>query len=557
MFDKVRYCPFRMPMKNLLVILLLSPLFSNGQAEKPKLVVGIVVDQMRQEYLYRYSDKLGKGGFKRLMNEGFMLRNAHYNYVPTYTGPGHASIYTGATPATHGIIGNDWYDKTTKKNINCVEDSRYTVVGAEKGNGDVSPWRMLSTTITDELKIATQRKGKVIGISIKDRGAVLPAGHAADGAYWYDDETGKFISSTFYKQGLPYWIEQFNALNLADKYLSGSWNTLLPIEQYTESGPDDTAYEAIIKGKTRPVFPYNLAELRKLNGNYKMLPDTPFGNEIITELAKSALVGEALGADNVTDFLCVSYSSTDYIGHAMGPASIEIEDTYLRLDKNLEDILTTLDKKVGVGQYVVFLTSDHGVAEVPRNMIDWKIPAGYFDANQMEKGLNNYLAQYFPGVKIVEKISNQQVFLDHGLFSGNPKNAGVDLLVATQLIARYLMSVEGISNVYTRSSIEESAFNDEGERGMVARGYNAKRSGDLTFSLQPGWFNSRETGTTHGSSYKYDTHVPILFFGKGVNTGTSDVYHSITDLAPTLSILMKINFPSGATGQPVVEAIKR
>jgi predicted AlkP superfamily pyrophosphatase or phosphodiesterase len=544
-------------MKKFCLILLFTPLFSVAQTEKPKLVVGIVVDQMRQDYLYRFSDKFGKGGFKRLMNEGFMLRNAHYNYVPTYTGPGHASIYTGATPATHGIIGNDWYDKDIKKGVNCVEDDRYTVVGADKGNGDVSPWRMLSTTITDELKISTQRKGKVIGVSIKDRGAVLPAGHAADGAYWYDGGTGKFISSTYYKQGLPFWLEQFNGLNLADKYLSGTWTTLLPIDQYTESGPDDTAYETIMKGKTRPVFPYNLAELRKLNGNFSMLPDTPFGNDIVTELAKSALVGETMGGDNITDFLCVSFSAPDYIGHAFGPGSIEVEDTYLRLDRSLEDLLNTLDSKVGVGQYVVFLTADHALAEVPRNMIDWKIPAGYFDQAKMEKGLNDYLSQYFPGVKVIEKFSNQQVFLDHGLFAGNPKTAGIDLLVATQLIARYLMTVEGISNVYTKSTIEEIPFNDSGERGMVARGYHPKRSGDLAFTMQPGWFGGHALGSTHGSAYKYDTHVPIIFFGKGVNTGVSDSYQTVTNIAPTLSILMKLKFPSGATGQPITEAIKK
>jgi predicted AlkP superfamily pyrophosphatase or phosphodiesterase len=544
-------------MKKALLILLFLPVLGQSQTEKPKLVVGIVVDQMRQEYLYRFEKKFGNGGFKRLINEGFMLRNAHYNYVPTYTGPGHASIYTGATPAVHGIIGNDWYDKTTKKNVNCVGDDRFTVVGVEKGNGDVSPWRMLSTTITDELEIFTQRKAKVVGLSIKDRGAVLPTGHTPDGAYWYDDGTGKLISSTYYKPGLPYWLEQFNNLNLADKYLNGIWNTLLPIDQYKESGPDDTAYEEILKGKTRPVFPYNLAELRKVNGNLSMLPDTPFGNDFLTEGAKAAIVGESLGADEVTDFLSISFSTPDYIGHAYGPNSIEVQDTYLRLDRNIEDLLKALDKQVGVGNYTLFLTADHAVAEVPRNMIDWKIPGGYFDHAKMEKGLNEYLNQYFPGVKVIEEISNNQVFLDHSLFGGNPKTSGVDLMIATQLIARYLMSVEGVSNVYTESTIQEIPFSDGGERGMVARGYHTKRSGDLAFTLESNWFSGHAQGSTHGSAYKYDTHVPILFFGKGINTGVSDVYHPITDIAPTLSILMKIKFPSGCSGQPVTEAIKK
>jgi predicted AlkP superfamily pyrophosphatase or phosphodiesterase len=544
-------------MKKIILTLLLAPFLSTAQSEKPKLVVGIVVDQMRQEYLYRFSPKFGNGGFKRLMAEGFMLRNAHYNYVPTYTGPGHASIYTGATPATHGIIGNEWYDKNTRKSVNCVEDSRFVVVGVEKGNGNVSPARMLTTTITDELKIFTQRRAKVIGISIKDRGAVLPAGHAADGAYWYDSGTGKFISSTYYKPSLPYWLEQFNSLNLADKYLSSTWNTLLPIEQYTESGPDDTNYETITKGKTRPVFPYNLAELRKSNNNFAFLPSTPYGNDIMTEVAKAAFAGESLGEDNVTDFLAISFSTPDYIGHAMGPNSIEVEDTYLRLDRNIEDLLTSLDKKLGAGQYLVFLTADHAVAEVPKQMQDQKIPSGYFDSKKMETDLNAYLNQYFPGAKLIEEISNQQVFLDHSLFGGNPKTSGIDLLVTTQLVARYLAALEGVNNVFTKSTIQEIPFSDDGERGMVVRGYHSKRSGDVAFTLESGWFSGHASGTTHGSAYRYDTHVPVLFFGKGINTGVSDTYHPITDIAPTLSVLLRIKFPSGCSGQPISEAIKK
>jgi predicted AlkP superfamily pyrophosphatase or phosphodiesterase len=519
--------------------------------------VGIVVDQMRQEYLYRFAPKFGNGGFKRLMNEGFMLRNAHYNYVPTYTGPGHASIYTGATPSIHGIIGNDWYDKDLKKDVNCVGDERYQVVGVDKGNGDVSPWRMLSTTITDELKIFTQKKAKVIGISFKDRGAVLPAGHAADGAYWYDGGTGKFISSTYYKPGLPMWLEKFNELKLADKYLSLTWSTALPIDQYKESSLDDSPYESKLTGKDRPVFPYNLAELRKTNGNFELLTQVPFGDDLITEAAKAAMDGESMGIDAVTDFLCVSYSVTDAIGHAMGPNSIEVEDTYIRLDKNIEDLLQTLDKKIGQGQYLVFLSSDHGVAEVPKHMLDMKIPAGYFDQKKMEKGLNDHLSQYFPGVKLIEKISNNQVFLDHAIFRGDPKSSGVDLLIATQLISRYLISVEGVGSVFTRNDINEISLGDSGSKGIVARGFHRKRSGDVAYTLEPGWFSGGSNGSTHGSPFTYDTNVPIIFFGMGVNRGVSDQYHAITDISPTLSVLLKIKFPNGCVGQPIEEAIKK
>jgi len=336
------------------LLILNYPTWSQSQPEpKPKLVVGIIVDQMRFEYLYRFESKFGGGGFKRLMGEGFTLRNGHYNYVPTITGPGHASVYTGATPAIHGIIGNEYYDKFARKKVNCVEDARFKPVGNPEGNGDVSPARMLASTVTDELKLATQKKAKVIGISFKDRGAVLPSGHMADGAYWYDSKSGKFITSTYYMTKLPDWVEKFNQRNLANKYLSQTWNTLLPIEQYVESGPDESPYESKLKGKTTTSFPYNLSELRKANGDFGLLTMTPFGNDYLTEMAKATLDGENLGKGQWTDFLTISFSSTDALGHSMGPNAVEIEDMYIRLDKNIEDLLKALDEKVGKGTYTV------------------------------------------------------------------------------------------------------------------------------------------------------------------------------------------------------------
>ena len=528
---------------------------SEKNSELPRLVVGIVVDQMRQEYLYRFANKFGEGGFKRLIDDGFMLRNAHYNYLPTYTGPGHASIYTGTTPAVHGIIGNDWYDKILKKSVNCVGDERQKPVGNAEGKGDVSPWRMLSTTITDELKLATQMHAKVIGISIKDRGAVLPAGHTPDGAYWYDGKTGHFISSTYYGENLPVWINRFNALNLADKYLSQPWKTTLPNDQYTESGPDDSPYETKPKGKDKAVFPYNLVEMRKLYGFY-LLPATPFGDDLLTELAKAAIEGEGLGKGSTPDFLTISYSCPDIIGHAMGPNSMEIEDTYIRLDKNLQDLFDELDKKIGQGKYTVFLTADHGVAEVPQYLIDSSIPSDYFKLDVMETGLNDFLQKYFPGKKIIEKISNDQVFLNQDLFGGDPKSSGIDFLIASQLITRYLMSTPGVAQVFTESVLRQADYAGKGIKGMIVRGYNHKRSGDIAFELEPGWMISGSgTGTTHGSSYTYDTHVPVLFYGAGIKKGSSVLYHPITDIAPTLSILLNIKFPSGCTGQPISEIL--
>lgn len=534
--------------------LILNAQSANTQA--PKLVVGIVVDQMRQEYLYRFESKFGEGGFKRLMKDGFVVKNAHYNYVPTYTGPGHASIYTGATPAVHGIIGNDWYDKQLKKTVNCVEDENQKPVGSNDGNGDVSPWRMLSTTITDELKLATQKQAHVIGISMKDRGAVLPAGHTPDGAYWYDDKTGKFITSTYYYVGLPSWVEAFNARNLADNYLSQEWKTMLPIGQYKESGPDDSPYETKLKGKEKPTFPYNLKELRKLNGEFGLLSATAFGDDLLTEMAMAAITGETLGKDDITDFLAVSYSCPDIIGHAMGPNSVEIEDTYLRLDKNLADLLKKLDAEVGVGRYTVFLTADHAVADNPQYLKDNSIPADYFRLPNVEVELNEFLQKYFPGKKVVEKIINDQVFLNQELFGGDPKTSGIDLLIATELITKYLQSIPGVAFVYSESILRQGNFSEAGIKGMIVRGFYPKRSGDIAYVLEPGWITSSGvTGTTHGSSYIYDTHVPMIFYGAGIKRGSSTQYHPITDIAPTLSILLKIEFPSGCSGQPISELL--
>ncbi len=531
---------------------ILQPVFAQ---QKPKLVVGIVVDQMRQEYLYRFESKFGEQGFKRLMKEGFMLKNAHYNYVPTETGPGHASIYTGTTPATHGIIANNWYDRSTKIDVNCVGDSTQKPVGTDVG-GQVSPMRLLSTTITDELKLATQKKAKVIGVSIKDRGAVLPGGHMPDGAYWYDNKTGAMITSTYYKQQLPDWVAKFNARKLPDTYLNQEWNTLLPINQYVESGPDDTPYEGKWSGKTTPTFPYNLTELRKKMGVYSLLTMTPWGNTIVADFAKAAVLAEGMGKDGVTDFLAVSFSSTDIIGHAMGPNAIEVEDTYLRLDKTLEDLFNFLDKEVGKGLYTVFLTADHAVAEVPQYMIDNNIPAGYFKPTLVKTGLNEHLQKYFPGKTIVEEFTSEQVYINHQAFEGDPKASGIDLFVATELITKFLLNTEGVAQVFPATTLRQANSDEVGIRGKVVRGFHSKRSGDIAFVLEPGWFAwGGVTGATHGSGYSYDTHVPILFYGAGIPKGSSSQFHTITDISPTLSVLLNIKFPSGCTGQPITEIV--
>ena len=539
---------------SLVIILSLGTLvFAQKTPERPKLVVGIIVDQMRQEYLYRFYDKFGNGGFKRLMGDGYMLKNAHYNYTPTVTGPGHASVYTGSTPAIHGIIGNDYFDKDRKRYVNCVADSLQKPVGSDVGKGDISPWRMLSSTVTDELELFTQKRSKVIGISSKDRGAVLPAGHMADAAYWYDGKNGNFISSTFYMTQLPEWLVQFNSQDLPQKYLTQDWTTLLPVEKYTESGPDETPYERQYASSIKSSFPYKFSLLKgKLSPEF--LGNTPFADDLLTELAKAVIVNENMGKDEITDFLCISFSAPDAVGHRVGPNAVEMQDTYMRLDKNIEDLLKNLDQQVGAGNYTLFLTADHAVADVPQYLKDNKVPAGYFNEQKVQDGLEKFLAQYYPGKRFIQNISNNQIFLNHNAFVQDPKTSGIELLIVTELIGKYLMTQEGVSNYYTASTLRDGNYSEGGIKGAIIRGYNARRSGDIVYCLEPGWFDAESPqGTTHGSPYTYDTHVPALFYGFGIKKGSSVRYHPITDIAPTISALLKIKFPNGCTGQPIAE----
>ncbi len=517
---------------------------------RPKLVVGIVIDQMRQEYLLRYYDKFGEDGFKRMMNQGFVVRNAQYNYVPTYTGPGHTSIYTGTTPATHGIIGNDWYDRKLKREIYCAEDTTVSAVGGSEGEGHVSPRNMIANTITDQLKLSTQKQAKVIGMSIKDRGAALPAGHMADAAYWYDGKTGEFMTSTFYMDELPDWVKQFNNKKLAKKYLSQTWNTLLPIESYVESSADNTPYENLLSGKKTAEFPYDLGKMLKADGNLGLLPATPFGNTILADFAKEAITAEQMGQDSITDFLAVSFSSTDYVGHAFGPESIELEDTYLRLDKELASLLQELDKKVGKGEYAVFLTADHAVVEVPQFLVDNRLPGGYINIGEIAEKLELELQAKYGNGTWIENASNE-IFLNRDLI----REKKLDLTTVQQFVADRLLTFDGIKETFTATDMQRNEYT-RGRRMLLQMGYNFQRSGDVLFATQAGFLGSSSTkGTSHGSGYNYDTHVPMLFYGWGIPQGETVAYHEITDIAPTMAMLLNIMLPNASDGQPIQEIL--
>lgn len=532
----------------LLIIAILIASFT--QAQRPKLVVGIVVDQMRHEYLQRFESKFTDGGFKRLQREGFEAKNTHYNYIPTYTAPGHASIYTGTTPKYHGVIGNNWYSRALGRSVYCAGDTTVEAVGGSSKNGFISPRNMVANTITDELKLTLNFKSKVVGVSIKDRGAALPAGHTPDGAYWFDSRTGEFMTSTFYFDELPKWVQKFNKRKLVDQYLSQTWETTLPIDQYTESTADDVPYERGFKGKDTPTFPYDLADLRTKNGPYSLISSTPFGNSLVMDLAKAAIKGESLGSDDVTDFLAVSFSSTDYVGHNFGPNSIELEDTYIRLDRDLESFLQLLDEQIGEGEYLVFLTADHGVVANPQFLLDNNLPGGYFSAKDLSSALEEAVQAKF-GQDLMLDFSNTQVFLDRPAIAA----AGLDLLEVQEFVVSVLMESPFIAEAIPAFDLQHADYVDPLRR-LLFNGYNRQRSGDVLIVMNPGYLSDDygNKGTSHGSGFTYDTHVPLLFFGAGVTAGSTVSPTYITDIAPTLAMLLNISMPNAAvSGQPIKE----
>ncbi|MBT8302294.1 MAG: alkaline phosphatase family protein [Maribacter sp.] len=517
----------------------------------PKLVVGIVVDQMRYDYLTRFWNHYGDDGFKRLVNEGFNCKNNHFNYAPTSTGPGHTSVYTGTTPSIHGIIGNNWYDKQTDQEVYCASDDTFASVGTTSDAGKMSPHRMTVTTVTDQLRLHNQMRSKTIAIALKDRGAVLPGGHTANAAYWYHGmDEGNWISSTFYMNELPKWVIDFNASNTAESY-NKPWTTLKDINTYLESGLDNNNYEGLFTGQTTPTFPHDLPGLWSSNGKYDIIKATPYGNSITADFAIAALEGEDLGADTITDFLAISFSSTDYVGHKYGVNSKEIQDTYVRLDVDLARLFKALDKKVGENEYTVFLTADHGAVHVPAYLKDQKIPAGYMDGEELVTKFQEFLKYKYGTTDLVKNTSNYQMFLDHDVI----KNLDLQIGEVQSDIAQELLNYKDIDKVYTAQQMWQNEYT-RGIPYILQKGYNQKRSGDILMVLKPGTISYSPTGSSHGSPQIYDTHVPLLFYGMGIRKGSTTMRTEIPDIAPTISALLGIAFPNGSTGTPITKVLK-
>ena len=534
---------------------ILFPVDARAQVKKapnetPKLVVGIMVDQMRSDYIHKYWDKFGEDGFKRLVNEGFSFTNNHFDYMPTSTGPGHASVYTGTTPAVHGVMGNGWYVRETGNSINVIEVPGYTGVGTEPGKeDDKAPGNVLTTTVGDELRLHTNFRSKVISISRKDRGAILPGGHTGQ-AYWYEGGTGNFISSSYYVEELPDWVKAFNARKLAREYVKKPWETLLPVETYVESMADDNAYERMFSGQTAPVFPHNLPEIAKKDG-LGVISSTPFHNDMLLELAIAAIEGEDLGSGDTPDMLAVSFSATDGIGHQFGPSSIEIQDTYLRLDRNMAQLLDYLDENFGKDNVLLFLTADHAVSYVTSFLTDQGIPGGYIDNNENLSALKSFFEKKY-GEDLMIAFSNFDVFLNRPLI----EEKGLDLPTVQQEVAQFMMTLKGVAGAIPATVLANGEFT-QGIRARVQKGYNQKRSGDVAIWLEPHTLSgSNPRGTTHGSPWNYDSHAPMHWYGWTVPAGRSSHPVNISDIASTVATFLNSPFPSGNTGTPMNELMK-
>jgi predicted AlkP superfamily pyrophosphatase or phosphodiesterase len=529
-------------------VFILSNSFAQNNLQRPKLVVGIAIDQMRWDYLYRYYDRYpANGGFKRLLNQGFSCENTFIPYVPTVTACGHTCIYTGSVPAVHGITGNAWIDRLTNKTVYCTDDSSSTPIGTTNKAQRMSPKNLWVTTIGDELRMATNFRSKVISIAIKDRASILPGGHSANASYWFDTFSGNWITSSYYGMTtLPQWVVDFNNRKVSDSLLRGNWKLLYDSASYVNSTPDLEPYEGKYSYESGPVFDHELAS--QIGKNYDILRASPMGNTMTVAIAKAALINEKLGQRNATDMLAISFSSPDGIGHTFGPNSREQEDGFLRLDKDLGDLLNFLDAKVGKGQYLLFLSADHGVAHVPGFLKEHDIPAGNVNATSMFNELNTRLKERFNTDSLIRSTYNDQVYFNNEKIASN----NLDVVAIKNWLIDYLGRKEYIARVLDITKMEETPLPPK-IKEMLVNGYQPKRSGDLQLVFQSQWIEFMGGGTTHGSWNPYDSHIPLLWYGWKIKPGKTNREVYMTDIAPTVAALLRIQMPSGCVGKVIEE----
>lgn len=541
-------------------LLLYSFLKLSGQGaylppDKPGLIIGIVVEQLRFDQIERFRDKLSDNGIKKMINEGTFYRNASFDYMLTQSAPGFSTISTGTEPSYHGITSDSWYLPLKNEYIYCTRDISVNPVGGSYESGLHSPVNLNASTFADELKTASGEKSKVYSIGIKEQSAIFSAGHAADGAFWYDNTSGTWMSSTYYLDSLPPWVNDFNAMKYSEVYLNTTWNILKQATDYSACLPDSNKFETGFNGVS--YFPYDINKLskpgaRNSSRNFAFLRETPFADAFTTDFAMRLIEKERLGKDDITDFLAICYSSTDYIGHRFGPSSVETADAILRLDKDIEKLLTYLNDSLGKKNILIYFTAAHGVCEIPSVMKNTRIPAGYFIQNQALQLLRSYLNAVYGEGDWVKGFSDRQIFLNRLLI----EDARIPLEDIQKKTARFLTQFTGVSSAYPYYAFEANDFGN-GHLRRIVNNFSPQRSGDVIVTFLPGWVEKEgDLLTNHNSPYEYDSHVPLIWYGWTVNRSTVMRKVNMTDIAATLSSLCRIPYPNACTGEPMPELFR-
>ncbi len=559
----------RTPLAILLILILCFGSVAQSQKRtRPRLVLLIVVDQFRYDYLERYGDLFVANGFRRLLRDGASWTQSNYDHMPTYTAPGHATMMTGAYPAESGIIGNEWLDRPSGKRITSVFDDSVKLLGGGPNDAASSPSRLMTSTVGDELRLATNDRAKVIVISVKDRSAILPAGRHANAAYWFSTTTGNMVSSTYYFKELPAWVNTFNAGRMADKYFGAKWERLLPENEYVKRvGPDSPPWETVTSAGDTNAFPHTITGGAKGPGNtfYWALDYSPFTNEMLDAFAQQAIVNEKLGQDDDTDVLSVSFSANDYVGHRYGPYSQEAMDAVLRVDRDVAKLLDFVDARVGLSNTLIAFTADHGVSPIPEHAAAIGLGGGRITAVDLFATIGKALGARYtqPGdylLRFKEANTTREWLINSNLYFNYDalRRDSVNVEEFSNVVCAAALTVPGIARCFTRMQLMRGAtsFTDPIERRAL-HGFYPSRSGDVVLVTEPYKYLAETLTATHGSPYSYDTHVPTIIMGAGVNAGRYLEPAAPTDIAPTLSALLRITPPTSSVGRVLIEALKK
>jgi hypothetical protein len=545
-----------------------TPVVVPSQTARPRLVLLIVVDQFRYDYLERFGDLFVDGGLRRLLRDGASWTNANYDHIPTETAPGHATMLTGTWPAETGIIGNEWFDRDTGKRVTSVSDDGARLFGGGEGERASSPRRLLASTVGDELRIATAGRSKVIGISIKDRSSILPAGRHANAAYWFSSQTGRMVSSNYYFNQLPEWVVRFNDARPADKFFGMRWERLLSEAEYTRrAGADAPAWENIGDAKDTNTFPHVVTGGASAPGRefYDAINYSPFSNELLLDFARQAITNEALGADEDTDVLSVSFSANDIVGHRFGPYSQEAMDMTLRVDRQIASLLDFVESRVGLRNTLVAFTADHGVAPLPEHAEALNLPGGRVKITDVLGAIRNAIRARYGRTggdnDGKDKTDDYILYYWAGQVNFNPVALARDRIEREEIervAGQAVLTVPGIARYFTRTQLERGAVSPGDEIGRRAlHGFNARRSGDLIIVQESFKYVSEfGTGASHGTPYSYDTHVPVVLMGARVAPGSYAQPAAPSDIAPTLAALLRLQPPSNSTGRILIEAVR-